>query len=665
MKVEGRLIARLLGEEHIEDDTIVFAEQVKNAIDAYAEKIRIDFSNYNGNQQIIIEDDGDGMAKYEIENYWNSVASSHKSNDLQALGGKGIGRFTLFRLADKITIYTKKENGPCYKITMDREELNNVDDLNSYDFDYTESTINKIGNKGTYIVLDNAKLLSFKDLQISLETLFLPFKDKPIIIDIKYPDEFKKIEFFTPDTAIKDALMYIEGEFNNGKWQNVYFISKIKNDIFRKELSLSSETDNHLQKLINQEDLPIQNFSEKLNDLGKIKIKIYNFVLATNILKFMDISKKDIQNKFLIAYQGINIYRSDCKIFGHGLNDWLKLAEKRLMHSADNIDNKTAFGYVELSDVNKELLVEKTNREGFIKNDYSKLLDKIILSITSELGKMRKETLAEIKLLDSKYISDQIKKIKDLKLPKKDYLHPEEEIQQYVDEQLTSSFGENHKLIAKVNISKFSKENIGKQLVPIDIYQRDNQNNPVIQFKLTVQPKITIKTNKEAIFYINSSIIDTVKSDKLKWIIKEELMQLDYMRFPIATSLTLRALIEITFNLYIKKYLETNPSDSDKNKFYYSNTAGEILNKSTNKTIKTEDRINIVKRACRINRVLSEEKIIMLLRDESSGKDGIIANFINEANFTTHKSYFMINSITIKQFWVASSDFLIKLWTLL
>jgi len=55
----------------------------------------------------------------------------------------------------------------------------------------------------------------------------------------------------------------------------------------------------------------------------------------------------------------------------------------------------------------------------------------------------------------------------------------------------------------------------------------------------------------------------------------------------------------------------------------------------------------------------------MLLRDESSGKDGIIANFINEANFTTHKSYFMINSITIKQFWVASSDFLIKLWTLL
>ncbi len=55
-------ILSLLGDELIGSDSLAIFELVKNAYDADAEEVTVEFINLNqSDQQIIIEDDGHGM----------------------------------------------------------------------------------------------------------------------------------------------------------------------------------------------------------------------------------------------------------------------------------------------------------------------------------------------------------------------------------------------------------------------------------------------------------------------------------------------------------------------------------------------------------------------------------------------------------------------------
>lgn len=105
-----RIISEALGSKIIERDSIAIAEQIKNATDANATQVTIDFSKmYEEDEKLItIVDNGEGMSLDEIKDKWLNVATNNKTFDNTQLGGKGIGRFSLFRLADEIEIETTK-----------------------------------------------------------------------------------------------------------------------------------------------------------------------------------------------------------------------------------------------------------------------------------------------------------------------------------------------------------------------------------------------------------------------------------------------------------------------------------------------------------------------------------------------------------------------------
>ena len=116
----GRTLYDLLGGENIETDSIAIAEQIKNSRDANATDVTIDFSKMEENI-ITITDNGQGMSLEEIHDNWLTIGTSSKINDSAKLGGKGVGRFSLFRLADKISIKTSKEN-ITYNFTIDKKK---------------------------------------------------------------------------------------------------------------------------------------------------------------------------------------------------------------------------------------------------------------------------------------------------------------------------------------------------------------------------------------------------------------------------------------------------------------------------------------------------------------------------------------------------------------
>ena len=118
LTIDSRIISHL-GEALIDNEKIALLELIKNSSDADANycNIEIDtlYQSEHGQGRIIIEDDGNGMTPYIIENAFLKIATSFKSNHQkispkfkrQAQGNKGIGRLSLNQLGKFISVDTK------------------------------------------------------------------------------------------------------------------------------------------------------------------------------------------------------------------------------------------------------------------------------------------------------------------------------------------------------------------------------------------------------------------------------------------------------------------------------------------------------------------------------------------------------------------------------
>ena len=105
--VTDSTIAELLGKQNFSNKESAILELVKNAYDARASKVTIRCEN----NSLEISDDGTGMSEDDIRDYWMSVGKTSRAYALPqdkdgnvrvAAGAKGIGRFALARLGEKV-----------------------------------------------------------------------------------------------------------------------------------------------------------------------------------------------------------------------------------------------------------------------------------------------------------------------------------------------------------------------------------------------------------------------------------------------------------------------------------------------------------------------------------------------------------------------------------
>lgn len=99
----------IIGRDLITDKFIAIFEIVKNAYDAMANNVSIKFEISDNKNEIIIQDDGEGMSEYDMKYKWLFVAYSEKKINNQrsnsyvnkikrvSTGAKGIGRFSCDR----------------------------------------------------------------------------------------------------------------------------------------------------------------------------------------------------------------------------------------------------------------------------------------------------------------------------------------------------------------------------------------------------------------------------------------------------------------------------------------------------------------------------------------------------------------------------------------
>ncbi|MCI9360991.1 MAG: GHKL domain-containing protein [Hungatella sp.] len=111
-KTNSRHIGQL-GRELVTDFVTALVELVKNAYDADAPSVRIMIENANTpHSRIIVADTGCGMTEDEFENRWMVIGTSNKLSlpytpkGRKKAGKKGIGRFSVERLAERAVIYS-------------------------------------------------------------------------------------------------------------------------------------------------------------------------------------------------------------------------------------------------------------------------------------------------------------------------------------------------------------------------------------------------------------------------------------------------------------------------------------------------------------------------------------------------------------------------------
>lgn len=141
----ARLLA-MLGDQLIKNERIALMELIKNAYDADADWVRIIFQDFGKkweigpNSRIIIEDNGNGMTKDIIRKAWMNPATPHKLRKRSeerltpikkrvVQGEKGIGRFAMLKLGQRITVTTRPEKS--------KDEYIVVLDFSEYDKEFT------------------------------------------------------------------------------------------------------------------------------------------------------------------------------------------------------------------------------------------------------------------------------------------------------------------------------------------------------------------------------------------------------------------------------------------------------------------------------------------------------------------------------------------------
>lgn len=122
-KTNSRHIGQL-GRELVTDFVTALVELVKNSYDADAGSVQIRIEDVNTpHSRIIVADTGCGMTQSEFENRWMVIGTSNKlsepytSKGRKKAGKKGIGRFSVERLAERATIYSYTKNDD-YKVYL-------------------------------------------------------------------------------------------------------------------------------------------------------------------------------------------------------------------------------------------------------------------------------------------------------------------------------------------------------------------------------------------------------------------------------------------------------------------------------------------------------------------------------------------------------------------
>lgn len=471
-------VIRQLGAELVTDQTTALMELVKNSYDADADYVKITINTkdtfneqdlYYPNKKgyIIVEDNGFGMDEDTILNSWLVISYSNKRpvdgvkpktpKGRTPLGDKGLGRLSTQRLAQVCEIYTKKETGTAIHVGFDWDTFDTANKLQDVTVRYDKSHLNY--SHGTKLVLAGINDDDYwrgKNLELfksSICKLISPYKElRPFNVylsingeDINVTQEVGKLNQLSISEIVfqnKDGLMRFDLNIrmrkligndyalyekiilpDNGKrFLEYFFNDKKQSSAFKMsdgQFWLTVHQEFRLEELVNISLLDDNTIADPGDFFGQIQEFYFtnnskNSEWWTQLYSNFDEYKAFIQNQV-----GIRIYRNGFSVKPYGIadgDDWLNLGKGQTSNSSFyGVRPHNVIGYVAIDEAINKNLKDKTDREGFIDNEYYRnfyaLVTEVVRRSNQEMENLRRSYNAYRSSLSSE--NTKIKSIKE------------------------------------------------------------------------------------------------------------------------------------------------------------------------------------------------------------------------------------------------------------
>lgn len=395
----ARIISQI-GDQLISNEEVALLELIKNSYDARADYISIIIDQVD--RVMIIEDNGKGMTKEQLENNWLVLGTDNryqektemKDNNNTSieeyvpLGEKGLGRFSTKKLGKKLRIETKSK----------ADRAVNILEVDWKDFDYNstkfldEVKINiyqeRKENDKSFTVLYIEELNKLHKLKVE------ELKKQIINKLVKFINPF---QVFNTNKGIKNLIIdfeVISPKYNSlgdiiGKNSEIINTEKLSQTLLEQAHNKIYGTFDGLQArysyeikqngvvVYSEKNLPLEfdriesSLKTIEGEVGAFDFCIYNFQ-RQRLGEIKGLGNVPAVRKLIENYcGGVMIYRDGFRVlpYGNEDNDWLKQNTNELRTKGVRFYTLQTVGYVNISSLRNKNLSDQTNRQGLQENE--------------------------------------------------------------------------------------------------------------------------------------------------------------------------------------------------------------------------------------------------------------------------------------------------------
>lgn len=373
---------RLIGRDLITDRITALFELVKNCYDANAQNVLVEFNNVGAGEvgsMITIADDGYGMSFADIRDKWMVIGTSSKKKDpvspkpfcRRCVGEKGIGRFAVDKLGDKVRMITKKA-GESQWLNVEinwadyynhSAESNNLILFTDIENIYYYTKADDPSESGTKLIISNIRDVwtksDIKRFMSEVAKIVSPYA----LLNYSFDVYVKAVQYDINQKATRDfsdvniATLNFSLSFDDKYQQTAEFDEKIG------EMSIIS--------------IPVKSF-------GGIKMRLYYFDEAAR-KKY----RREFPNNQI---DGIKIYRDGIITTPFAENeedadkkrDILGIDKRLWQDIFSRVSTREVIGIVDITRDGNPKIIDATNRQDFVDNqEYRDLKEFIILQLSA------------------------------------------------------------------------------------------------------------------------------------------------------------------------------------------------------------------------------------------------------------------------------------------
>lgn len=368
--VDARLIHKL-GYELVGKQETALGELIKNAYDADATQVIVDYANYHEPGGILtITDDGHGMTEETIRASWMRLSTDDKiENPLSPkfkrgrAGRKGIGRLAVERLGKKLILESSIEGADFgWRVQFAWDDIfERGSDLGSIGFKLEKYPAEQKIHGTRLIIEDLRDRWTDKMLErvwTSVVLLQTPLRnDKNESFNSLPKDPGFRVEINGRSSTEVVKELSIEKTFLERR------LAKIKGRIDSKGVA-------HFSVISEQLGLVDESISESPFLLvGEASFDVDYFVYSSELIPGFSVKTA---SDLGLKYGGVRVYRNGFRVlpYGEPSDDWLRwafdMARRSLLIPANN---QNFFGQVVVDLDSNPLLEETSSREGLIENE--------------------------------------------------------------------------------------------------------------------------------------------------------------------------------------------------------------------------------------------------------------------------------------------------------